>query len=167
MSRDRPTGRLAAGPSLVGVKDRTLTRGRPARLPVDGDDGAVFHLMRRVLQRHGARWSAALPEMTKAQWAVLRAAADDAQHDQNTIGEQTAIDKATLVPLIARLVDRGWLTRETDPADRRRRRLRLTDAGRAALAHATPIVAEIDAATLADLDGAERARLRAMLTRLV
>ena len=64
--------------------------------------------MRRVLQRHAARWSAALPEMTKAQWAVLRAAADD-RHDQNTVGEQTAIDKATLVPLIARLVDRGWL----------------------------------------------------------
>jgi MarR family transcriptional regulator, temperature-dependent positive regulator of motility len=142
------------------------------RLPVDGDDGAVFHLMRRVLQRHGARWSAALPEMTKAQWAVLRAAADDSPHDrsphdQNTIGEQAAIDKATLVPLIARLVDRGWLTRETDPADRRRRRLRLTDAGRAALARATPVVAEIDAATLADLDGVERARLRTLLTRLV
>ncbi len=71
------------------------------------------------------------------------------------------------MPLIARLVDRGWLTRETDPADRRRRRLRLTDAGRAALARATPVVAEIDAATLADLDVVERARLRSLLTRLV
>ena len=154
------------------VQQRALRDDGPTRLPVDGDDGAVFHLMRRVLQRHAARWSAALPEMTKAQWAVLRAAADDpshgpSPHDQITIGEQTAIDKATLVPLIARLVDRGWLTRETDPADRRRRRLRLTDAGRAALAHATPVVAEIDATTIADLDVAERARLRALLTRLV
>ena len=149
------------------MQQRVLRDDGPKRLPVDGDDGAVFHLMRRVLQRHAARWSAALPEMTKAQWAVLRAAADDSPHDQNTIGEQTAIDKATLVPLIARLVDRGWLTRETDPADRRRRRLRLTDAGRAALAHATPVVAEIDATTIADLDVVERARLRALLTRLV
>ena len=97
------------------MQQRVLRDDGPKRLPVDGDDGAVFHLMRRVLQRHAARWSAALPEMTKAQWAVLRAAADDSPHDQNTIGEQTAIDKATLVPLIARLVDRGWLTRETDP----------------------------------------------------
>ena len=53
--------------------------------------------MRRVLQQHGARWAAALPEMTKTQWAVLRAAADD-RCDQNTVGERTAIDKATLVP---------------------------------------------------------------------
>ena len=58
------------------------------RLPVDGDDGAVFHLMRRVLQQHGARWVAALPEMTKAQWAVLRATADD-RCDQNTVAERT------------------------------------------------------------------------------
>ena len=149
------------------MQQRALRDDGPTRFPVDGDDGAVFHLMRRVLQRHGAHWSAALPEMTKAQWAVLRAAADDSPHNQNTIGEQAAIDKATLVPLIARLVDRGWLTRETDAADRRRRRLRLTDAGRAALAHATPVVAEIDAATLAELDGVERARLRGLLTRLV
>jgi DNA-binding MarR family transcriptional regulator len=104
--------------------------------------------------------------MTKAQWAVLRATADD-RCDQNTVAERTAIDKATLVPLIARLVDRGWLTRETDAADRRRRQLRLTDAGRAALAHATPIVAAVDAAALDDLDAAERARLRRLLTRLV
>ena len=139
---------------------------RATRLPVVDDDGAVFHLMRRVLQQHGARWAAALPEMTKAQWAVLRAAADD-RCDQNTVGERAAIDKATLVPLVARLVERGWLTRETDPADRRRRRLGLTDAGRAALDRATPIVAEIDDAALADLDAAERGRLRTLLTRLV
>jgi MarR family transcriptional regulator, temperature-dependent positive regulator of motility len=148
------------------MRRRALRDDEPVRLPVDGDDGAVFHLMRRVLQRHAARWSATLPEMTKAQWAVLRAAADD-HADQNTIGEQTAIDKATLVPLIARLVDRGWLTRETDAVDRRRRRLRLTDEGRAALARAAPLVAEIDAATLADLDVGDRKRLRTLLTRLV
>jgi DNA-binding MarR family transcriptional regulator len=149
------------------VQQRARRGHEPVRLPVDGDEGAVFHLMRRVLQRHGAQWSTALPEMTKAQWAVLRAAADDSPNDQNTIGEQTAIDKATLVPLIARLVERGWLTRETDAADRRRRLLRLTDAGRAELVRATPIVAEVDAAALADLDVAERARLRALLGRLV
>ena len=149
------------------MQQRGPLDGQPVRLPVDGDDGAVFHLMRRVLQRHAAHWSTALPEMTKAQWAVLRAAADDSPHDQNTIGAQTAIDKATLVPLIARLVERGWLTRETDAADRRRRRLSLTDEGRAALARATPIVAGIDAATLADLGAADRTRLRTLLTRLV
>jgi DNA-binding MarR family transcriptional regulator len=149
------------------VDDRAVPTGAPVRWPVVGDDGVVFHLMRRVLQRHGAHWSAALPEMTKTQWAVLRVVAGDEHCDQNTIGEQAAIDKATLVPLVARLVDRGWLTRETDPGDRRRRLLRLTDAGQVALRRATPIVAEVDAAALADLDPADRGRLRTLLTRLV
>lgn len=148
------------------MQERVRDAG-PMRLPVVGDDGAVFHLMRRVLQRHGARWSAALPEMTKTQWAVLRAVADDENADQNAIGERTAIDKATLVPLITRLVERQWVVRETDAADRRRRLLRLTDAGRAALHRATPIVAEVDAAALADLDVADRARLRTLLTQLM
>ena len=43
----------------------------------------------------------------------------------------------------------------------------LAAASAPSLAHATPVVAEIDATTIADLDVAERARLRALLTRLV
>jgi DNA-binding MarR family transcriptional regulator len=136
-------------------------------LPVLDDNGAVFHLMRRVLQRHAARWSTALPHMTKTQWAVLRAVAAEPDNDQNLIGERAAIDKATLVPMIARLVERGWLTREPDPLDRRRRRLALTVGGRSVLAAAAPLVAGIDAGTLGPLTRAERTSLRETLSRLV
>lgn len=135
-------------------------------LPVLNDDGAVFHLMRRVLQRHAARWSAALPHMTKTQWAVLRAVATAPDNDQNLIGERTAIDKATLVPMITRLIERGWLTREPDPRDRRRKRLALTAGGRTALAEAAPLVAGIDAAALAPLTHAARRALRETLAHL-
>ena len=137
------------------------------QLPVDGDDGAVFHLMRRVLQQHGARWAAALPEMTKAQWAVLRAADDD-RCDQNTVGERTAIDKATLGPS-------HRPARRPGLADARHRPGRPPTPAAAAdrapdaqpWRRATPIVAAVDAAALDDLDAAERARLRTLLTRLV
>jgi MarR family transcriptional regulator, temperature-dependent positive regulator of motility len=133
---------------------------------VHGADGAVFHLMRRVLQRHTARWSAELPDMTKAQWAVLLAVRAEPGRDEKAIGALAAIDKATLVPLVARLADRGWLTLEVDPSDRRRRLLRLTSAGRAAVKRAQPVVAAIDAAALEPLAGRERAALRALLARL-
>ena len=135
-------------------------------LPVLNDDGAVFHLMRRVLQLHAAQWSATLPHMTKTQWAVLRAVAAEPENDQNLIGERTAIDKATLVPMIARLVERGWLTRGPDPHDRRRRRLALTAEGRTALAEAAPIVTGIDSSALAPLNRAARKSLRDALARL-
>lgn len=136
-------------------------------LPVEGREGAVFHLMRRVMQLHAARWAAVVPEMTKAQWSVMHAVADDPENDQVSIGERTAIDKATLVPLVGRLVERGWLVRETDPADRRRRRVALTEAGRDALRRAAPLVDEVDATTLTALSPGEQEQLRGLLTRLV
>jgi DNA-binding MarR family transcriptional regulator len=135
-------------------------------LHVHGSDGAVFHLMRRALQRHNARWSAELPDMTKTQWAVLRAVRAEPGREQKTIGERAAIDKATLVPLIGRLVERGWLTLEVDSGDRRRRLLDLTPAGRATLERAEPIVAAIDADALEPLDPGARTALRQLLARL-
>ena len=136
------------------------------KLPVLNDDGAVFHLMRRVLQQHAAHWTAALPHMTKTQWAVLRAVATEPDNDQNLIGERTAIDKATLVPMIARLVERGWLTCETTVRDRRRKRLTLTVDGQAALDRAAPAVARVDGGALEPLTPAERIALRETLARL-
>lgn len=129
-------------------------------------DGAIFHLLRRVMQRHNAQWSAEVPEMTKAQWAVLRAVQAEPGRGQKEIGEEVAVDKATLVPLVARLVDRGWLGLEADPGDRRRRLLQLTAEGRAALARTEPRVDAVDAAALAPLAPEERASLRSLLYRL-
>jgi MarR family transcriptional regulator, temperature-dependent positive regulator of motility len=126
----------------------------------------VFHLMRRALQRHNARWSAELPELTKTQWAVLRAVQAEPRREQKVIGERAAIDKATLVPLVGRLVERGWLTLEVDPTDRRRRLLDLTAAGREVLDRAQPVVAAVDADALEALGPDERAELRRLLSRL-
>lgn len=130
------------------------------------DDGLVFHLMRRVLQRHQAHWAAVLPDLTKMQFAVLRAVAAEPDNDQNLIGERTAIDKATLAPLIGRLVERGWLARCPDAADRRRRRLSLTAEGRAAMDRAAPLVAQADAAALVPLNDRDKAALLRLLGRL-
>jgi DNA-binding MarR family transcriptional regulator len=104
--------------------------------------------------------------MTKTQWAVLRAVRAEPGREQKTIGERAAIDKATLVPLIGRLVERGWLTLEVDSGDRRRRLLDLTPAGRATLERAEPIVAAIDADALEPLDPGARTALRQLLARL-
>src|SRR5690349_16784244 len=122
--------------------------------------------MRRVMQGHAARWAVVVPQLTKAQWAVLKAVAAAPDNDQNLIGERTAIDKATLVPLVGRLVERGLLVREPDEQDRRRRRLALTSAGRAALDQAAPLVAQVDTDALTALDPQQRRALRDLLSRL-
>ena len=130
------------------------------------DDGGVLHLLGRVLQRHAALWAAGLPDMTKTQWAGLRAIAATPGRDQRTIGAGTGVDKATLTPLVARLAQRASISYDADPADRRRRLLVLTPAGREVVERMAPLVAAVDAATLAPLAEHERARLRELLARL-
>ncbi|GAA4669669.1 MULTISPECIES: MarR family winged helix-turn-helix transcriptional regulator [Amycolatopsis] len=128
-------------------------------------DEAVFHLMRRVLQEHGARWQARLPNLTKPQYAVLVVIDEGEEVDQATVGQQAAIDKATLAGLMLRMEQRGLITR-TVGTDRRRRILRLTDAGREALHAAKQVADAVNGSMLSRLDAEEHERLRALLAKL-
>jgi len=128
-------------------------------------DEAVFHVMRRALQEHGARWQAELPSLTKPQYAVLKAIAEGDDIDQASAGQQAAIDKATLANLMLRLEQRGLITRSVG-TDRRRRILRLTGRGEAALREADPVAREVDESMLRRLSAAERAELHRLLRKL-
>lgn len=129
-------------------------------------DNAVFHLLRRALQEHSANWQTNLPRMTKPQYAVLRAVHQHPGIEQATVGQLAAIDKATLASLLPRLEQRGLLHRTIDPEDRRRRLLRLTDEGKAALESAVPLADSVDSAMLERLDPHERNQLHQLLTKL-
>ena len=136
--------------------------GRRPELP----ERATFHLMRRALQQHQTRWTERLPEVTKPQYAVLRAVAAEPGSDQATVGRRAAVDKATLVPLLDRLAQRGLVHRTADVTDRRRRHLDLTDTGRELLAQITPVAEEVNMSMLGALTEAEHDVLRDLLTRL-
>lgn len=128
-------------------------------------DEAVFHLMRRVLQEHGARWQAKLPNLTKPQYAALIVIDEGEEVDQVTVGQQAAIDKATLAGLMSRLEQRGLLTR-TVGEDRRRRILRLTGAGQEALHEAKTVADGVNGSMLARLTEEEQTQLRKLLAKL-
>ncbi len=129
-------------------------------------DQAVFHLMRRALQEHGARWQAQLPHLTKPQYAVLNAIRENPGIEQGALGQHAAIDKATLASLLLRMQERGLIERSVDAHDRRRRLLELTDAGKAELRVSTPVADAIDAEMLERLTSAERDQLHRMLGKL-
>jgi DNA-binding MarR family transcriptional regulator len=80
------------------------------------------------------------------------------------LGERLTLDSGTLTPLLKRLQVQGRLQRLRDPADERRVRLRLTDAGRALKAQALPIPQAIACATACDLQ--QIGKLAAQLTTL-
>ena len=68
--------------------------------------------------------------------------------------------------LIDTLVVRGYLSREVNPADRRRLNVGLTDRGRAAAAATLAAIAQVDAELAAMITPAELAGLRAGLLAL-
>jgi DNA-binding MarR family transcriptional regulator len=84
------------------------------------------------------------------------------------LGERLSLDSGTLTPLLKRLEAQQRLRRLRDPADERRVRLRLTDAGRALKAQALPIPQAIACATACDLHqiGQLAAQLTAMRRQL-
>ncbi len=80
------------------------------------------------------------------------------------LGDRLTLDSGTLTPLLKRLEAQDRLQRLRDPADERRVRLRLTDAGRALKARALPIPQAIACATACDLH--QIGQLAAQLTTL-
>jgi DNA-binding MarR family transcriptional regulator len=76
------------------------------------------------------------------------------------------VTKQAASQLIDTLVLRGYLTREVNPADRRRMTIELTDRGRAAAAAVAAAIAEIDAQLVEMISPAEMAGLRAGLAAL-
>jgi DNA-binding MarR family transcriptional regulator len=64
---------------------------------------------------------------------------------QNVLAERMGIEAMTLSAYVERLEERGLVTRNTDPGDRRAKQIELTPAARAALAAIRAIAADIRA----------------------
>lgn len=129
-------------------------------------ENAVFHLMRRVIQDHGARWQARSPELTKPQYAALTAIDETPGIEQAALGRRAAIDKATLAAMLTRLEQRGLVVRSVDHYDRRRRQLELTADGRRVLRDTTALANSINTGMLDRLSPEESDRLRELLAKL-
>lgn len=109
------------------------------------------HLLHRALQHALDIYAeAAGPGApTQRQFAVLAAVAEDEGLTQTALVRATGIDRSTLAELVARMIGKGLLARERSASDARANTVRLTEAGRAALAEALPRVAEADGKILA------------------
>jgi DNA-binding MarR family transcriptional regulator len=101
-------------------------------------------------------------------WAyiVLSHLARQPAGTQLALAEAIGYDKTRLIRLLDELESDGLITRTPDPADRRARTVRLTQAGEARHAAARADVRAMEAEFLGDLSGTERDRLPRVLARL-
>jgi MarR family transcriptional regulator, organic hydroperoxide resistance regulator len=80
------------------------------------------------------------------------------------LGERTGTRASTLTGVLDRLADRGYLTRELDPSDRRSFRLPLTEAGQAVAARVLAAVADLEREAMAGLSATQVADFHSVLT---
>ena len=130
---------------------------------------APGHLIRRAQQVAVAIFmeETAGFDVTPVQFAILNALLEDPGEDQVTLARKVAFDPATFGSVIARLEGRGWVRREADAADRRRKLLWVSAEGAEVAQKMKRSVVKVQQRILEPLAEGERAQLIALLDRLV
>jgi DNA-binding MarR family transcriptional regulator len=142
----------------------------PARQDIDLTEPlqSTGHLLRRAVQHYATLWTATVTAgLTSPQFAVLALLAGGEELDQRTIAEGAALDKSTCGDLVDRLTRRGLVEAGPDPGNRRRKLVRITDAGRERLEEAAMQQREVHAAALAGLSEEDRAELNRLLLKML
>ncbi len=129
-------------------------------------DAQVGHLLRRANQRHLAIFGTRLPELTPMQFAALARLVERGAMSQNALGRAVAMDAATVKGVADRLRAKGLIEAAPDPADKRRRVLRASDAGLALFDRLAPEGLAISEETLEPLSRDERTTFLALLSKL-
>lgn len=127
------------------------------------------HLIRRLHQISVsifiAKTTQAGFDITPVQYAVLAVIGVHPRIDQATLAGLIAHDRVTIGGVIDRLSHKGYVARTVSKQDRRARELELTEAGKAILTLAGPVVREVQDQTLSGLSEDEGATFMALLRK--
>ncbi|MEN9779110.1 MAG: hypothetical protein RL087_416 [Pseudomonadota bacterium] len=129
---------------------------------------APGHLIRRAHQRAVAVFmeETAGFDVTPVQFAILNVLIDEPGTDQVTLASRVQFDAATSGSVIGRLEARGWVRREADTHDRRRKLLWLTPEGEQVAQKMKAAATRAQSRMLAPLSGREAQTLLRLLARM-
>ncbi|WEK42406.1 MAG: MarR family winged helix-turn-helix transcriptional regulator [Candidatus Sphingomonas colombiensis] len=105
--------------------------------------------------------------ITRAQWRAIYAISGNEGASQRRISELIKVGDVTAGRLIDRLVDKGWVERRADVADRRTHRLYLTPLAGPVLAKLAELGADEDMLALDGVDPAALEVALAVLDRVI
>lgn len=130
-------------------------------------DAQIGFLMRVAMQRHTSIFMAGMVEdLTQTQFAVMAKLYEVGPSSQNHLGRLVFLDAATIKGVVDRLGLRGFVTTGSDPTDRRRRAVSLTDKGTRIMKAAIRAASEISAKTLRPLTAEEQRTLTRLLKKV-
>jgi DNA-binding MarR family transcriptional regulator len=130
-------------------------------------DAQVGFLMRVAMQRHTSIFmSEMIEDLTQTQFAVMAKLHEVGPCSQNHLGRLVYLDAATIKGVVDRLGLRGFVTTGSDPNDRRRRAVSLTEKGARIMEAAIKVASGITARTLRPLSADEQRTLTRLLKKI-
>lgn len=126
----------------------------------------VGFALRKANQRHMVIFASRISDMTPPQFAALAKLYEIGETSQNQLGNQIAMDAATVKGVIDRLKARGLVALDSHKDDKRRIVVSLTDSGRQTIEKLLPLAEAITAETLAPLNSRDAATLMRLLSKL-
>jgi DNA-binding MarR family transcriptional regulator len=133
-----------------------LERFVPFRLSV-----LANRMTRAVAGVYARRFNVSAPE-----WRTLAVLGRFGAMTANNVVERTAMDKVRVSRAVTRLLELGYITRRTDPLDRRRAILDLTASGHNVYRQIVPRALAVERELLQALDPEERAAFEAAISKL-
>ncbi|MBC7281061.1 MarR family winged helix-turn-helix transcriptional regulator [Hoeflea sp.] len=126
------------------------------------------HIIRLAHQRSSSLFQKAFEglSITPTQVAVLATLLRHGDLPQNLIGKYTAIDTATLSPMLKRMELAGWVERIPSEADQRVNLIHLTPHGQSFALEVLPISQRVSDEVLAPLNARDRKRFVELLRKL-
>ena len=125
------------------------------------------YMMRVAGQRHATIFQSLAPlNLTPPQFSVLVKLFQLGECSQNELGRKTAMDVATIKGVVDRLRSRDLVEAKSDPEDKRRSLIALTDQGRSLKDTLHEAGHKITEDTLRPLTAAERRTFLALLAKL-
>jgi DNA-binding MarR family transcriptional regulator len=132
---------------------------------VESDLGWALGTVSRSYLRIAAEAVADLPGGPRG-YQVLSSAARGDAGTQLAMAQRLGVDRTVMTYLLDDLENAGLVERRPDPADRRARRVVLTEAGRTRLCDVERRLRKVEDRVLGTLDPAERDTLRTLLQRV-
>lgn len=127
----------------------------------------IGYILRLVSQRHtGIFQEKSVQSTTPMQFAAMIKISDLGECSQNRLGRLTGMDVATIKGVVDRLGQKGLVTSKSDPKDKRRLLLSLSDKGEELVKKMKEAGQEITNETLAPLTPQEQENLLKTLRKL-
>ncbi len=132
---------------------------------VESDFGWALGSLMRAYLRETNQVTADVPGGPRG-YQVLAACGREGPRTQLALAQQLGLDRTVMTYLLDDLQQDGLVERRPDPADRRARRVEVTERGRARLCELAERLREAEETLLGPLDPDERETLRRILFRL-